>query len=207
MTFSHADEVERLILMSGGHTTIDYSRVQLKKKGKVDHTELDVQYFLRKMKNENQIVDHKDDLRSAKKELRAFEETMEKELPNMKKFNELRSILQEMIENPKGKTRRHASVKRTKREKEELKLKLKQFQSENPNISIDALFSTTENDILKKKSHMKAFQSFKEYEFLKSGIKDPRKDASTKRLTDLEILQKQMEKQDPVFEHFKYPGL
>jgi len=42
---------------------------------------------------------------------------------------------------------------------------------------------------------------------LKAGIKDPREEARSRRLTDLELLQRKMEKLDPVFEHFKYPGL
>ena len=106
------------------------------------------------MKNESKLVDHQEDLRVAKKDLRNFEENMEKDLPKLEKYNELRSVLQELVENPKGRTRRHVSSKRTKREREELRQKLLEFQKKHPGVSVSSLFSNEETDLLEKKSHV-----------------------------------------------------
>jgi hypothetical protein len=82
---------------------------------------------------------------------------MDKELPSLKRLKEFRSIAQEMIENPKGRTRRHASSRRTKRETEELYQKLKEYQASNPNIDVSSLFETDKADEIRKAMHKRSF--------------------------------------------------
>lgn len=145
------------------------------------------------MKNESKVVEQKAELREAKKKLRDFESNMDNELPSLKRLKDFRSIAQELIENPKGKTRRHVSGRRTKRETEELYQKLKDYQAENPNIDVASLFENDKIDGIRREMHKKSFQSFKKFEFLKAGIEDPRvKTEKPKR---------------ELFEPFNYPPL
>ena len=120
---------------------------------------------------------------------------MDNELPDLKKLKEFRSLAQEMIENPQHKTRRHKSNRRTKRETEELYEKLKAHEAANPGINLTSLFETEQIEKARLRMHKKAFQSYKDFEFLKAGINKPKKD------------QRGQAKESDVFEPFNYPGL
>ena len=85
-------------------------------------------------------------LRESKTQLRAFERNLEDEMPNLERLSQFKSIAQELIENPKHKTRRHASQRRTQRETEELYEKLKQYQIEHPNTDITSLYESYQAD-------------------------------------------------------------
>ena len=52
-------------------------------KGRLDHSELDQSYFMKKMKNESKLVEQKAELRDAKQKLREFESNLDKELKNL----------------------------------------------------------------------------------------------------------------------------
>ena len=108
---------------------IDQKETTMMPKRNLDHSELDKSYFMKKMQNDGKIVEQKTELREAREKLRNFESNLDKELPSLKRLKEFRSIAQELIENPKGRTRRHASSRRTKRETEELYQKLKEYQA------------------------------------------------------------------------------
>ena len=120
VTFSHADEAQKTLIKLKNDFYLDQRLVSVMPKGRLDHSELDQSYFMKKMKNESKLVEQKAELRDAKQKLREFESNLDKELPSLKRLKDFRSIAQEMIENPKGKTRRHVSGRRTKRETEEL---------------------------------------------------------------------------------------
>ena len=122
-------------MLTGGKLLVDVKLVGLMAKSKkLDHSELDKSYFLKKMKNESKVVDKKQDLREAKQRLRDFESNMEEELPSLKKLKDFRAVAKEMIENPKGKSRK--LIRRSKRETEELHEKLKEFASANPGVDV-----------------------------------------------------------------------
>ena len=82
---------------------------------------------MKKMKNEAHLVDQRAELREARAKLREFESNIDNELPKLNRLKEFRSVAQEMIENPKGRSRRHRSGRRTKRETEELYEKLRDY--------------------------------------------------------------------------------
>ncbi len=111
-------------------------------------------------------------------------------MPSLKRLKDFKSIAQELIENPKGKTRRHVSGRRTKRETEELYEKLKDYQKENPNIDVTSLFENDKIDGIRRELHKRSFQSFKKFEFLKAGIDE-----------------KKTEPKRDHFEPFNYPPL
>jgi hypothetical protein len=109
------------------------------------------------MKNEAELVDQRAELRDAKKRLRDFESNMDKELPSLKRLKDFKSIAQELIENPKGKQRRHVSGRRTKRETEELYEKLKDYQRENPHVDVTSLFENDKMDSIRRELHKRSF--------------------------------------------------
>ena len=120
LTFSHADEARKAMLLTSGEMFIDQNLVRVTPKGKLDHSEIDRTYFMRKMLNESKLVEEKADLRTARQKLRDFETNIENELPSLQRLQQFKSIAQEMVENPRGKTRRNMSLRRNKREREEL---------------------------------------------------------------------------------------
>ena len=61
-----------------------------------------------------------------------------------------------MIENPKHKTRRHQSQRRTQRETEELYEKLKEYQIQNPTVDVSSLYETYKADRARLNMHKRA---------------------------------------------------
>ena len=157
ITFSHADEAKQALMMLDGEFFLDQNIVTAMPKGKLDHSELDKSYFMKKMKNESKLVEQRSELREARGNLRDFESNIDKELPSLKRLKDFKSIAQELIENPKGKTRRHVSGRRTKRETEELYEKLKDYQKENPNIDVTSLFENDKIDGIRRELHKRSF--------------------------------------------------
>lgn len=191
VTFSHADEARKMLLQTGPEIFIDSKKVGVMEKGRLDHSELDSSYFVRKMKNEGRLVEKKAELREARKNLREYERNIEEEMPSIQRLKEFKSIAQEMIENPKGKTRRHSSNRRTQREQEELYEKIKAFQAKHPGVDVSMLFESEQAERVKLIQHKKAFENYKNYEFLKAGINKETKPA----------------KKRSVYEPFNYPPL
>jgi hypothetical protein len=191
VTFSHADEAKKVMISTGGEMIVNTEFVSVMAKGKLDHSEMDRAYFMRKMTNEGKMVDQTAELREAKLALREFERNIDKEMPHLKKLKDFKSLAQEMIENRKYKTRRHASTRRTKRETEELYAKMKDFQAANPGVDITTLFESEEAERARLRQHKKAFNAYKKFEFLKAGIlpEEKKKPAANP------------------YEPFNYPGL
>ena len=142
VTFSHADEAKLCSMMAASNFYINMTAIDILPKGNLDHSELDKSYFMKKLQNESELTEQRQELRDAKAKLRDFEQNMDNELPDLKKLKEFRSIAQEMIENPQHKTRRHRSNRRTKRETEELYEKLKAYEAANPGINLTSLFES-----------------------------------------------------------------
>ena len=57
ISFANADQAKQALMMTEGELLLDSTLVQLMAKGTLDHSELDRSYFMRKMKNESQLVD------------------------------------------------------------------------------------------------------------------------------------------------------
>lgn len=143
------------------------------------------------------MVEFSKELREAKEELRDFERNIDSEMPNLQRLKEFKSLAQEMIENPKGRTRRHQSQRRTQREVEELYEKLREYQAQHPHMDLSGLFENYEADRARLAMHKRALQSYKKFEFLKAGTgsKSQPEEASNKT------------RQSDVYEPFNYPGL
>jgi len=150
VTYSSADEATLAGLLTGGEFKIDLNTVTLMAKERLDHSELDRSYFLKKMQNEGKVVDEREALRNAKSDLRAYENNIDNELPVSKKLQEFKSVAQEMIENPRGKTRRNVSARRTKRELEELYSKMRKMEGENPKVDLTSLFESSKTENIRR---------------------------------------------------------
>jgi len=74
-----------------------------------------------------------------------------------KKLQDFKSVAQEMIENPRGKTRRNVSSRRTKRELEELYSKMKAMEGENPDVDLTTLFESSKTENTRREMHKRAF--------------------------------------------------
>ena len=157
VTFSHADEARQMLLSLPGEMQIENNLVEVMPKGKLDHSELDKSYCIRRMKNEAQMADQKAELREAKKRLREFEQNIDKELPKTKRLQEFKQLAQEILENSKHKTRRHESQRRTKREQEELNQRMRELQKEYPDLDLTQLFESEQAQKARREMHKRAF--------------------------------------------------
>jgi len=195
VTFSHADEAFRTVNFTPDQSMwIDQNNVSILAKGRLDHSELDKSYFLKKLENDSKVVEQKQDLREARERLADFEVNMEKDLPALAKLKEFRLIAQELIEDPAGGSKRHRSLRRTKREKEELYLKLKEYEKENPGVNLTTLYETEKIEKARIAQHKKAFRTYKKFEFLKAGVDQPQKTVAKENKLEH-------------YEPFNYPGL
>jgi hypothetical protein len=61
-------------------------------KGKLDHSELDKTYFMKKMFNESKLAEEKGELRLAKERLRNYESNIDKELPNLARLKGFKQL-------------------------------------------------------------------------------------------------------------------
>jgi len=57
ITFSHTDEAKKALLITEGELIIDTNFCNILGKGKLDHSEMDRAYFMRKIMNESKMVD------------------------------------------------------------------------------------------------------------------------------------------------------
>lgn len=162
-----------MMLALTGDMFIENNLVRVMAKGKLDHSDLDKSYLMRKMKNDAQVADQMAELREAKKKLRDYEQDIDKELPKTKRLQEFKWLAQEILEGRKHKTRRYTSQRRTKREQEELQERMRELQKEYPDLDLTQLFESERAQEARRETHKRAFQTFKRYEFLKAGILEP----------------------------------
>lgn len=92
VTFSHADEAKLCTMMAASNFYINMTAIDILPKGNLDHSELDKSYFMKKLQNESELTEQRQELRDAKAKLRDFEQNMDNELPDLKKLKEFRSI-------------------------------------------------------------------------------------------------------------------
>lgn len=79
-------------MMAASNFYINMTAIDILPKGNLDHSELDKSYFMKKLQNESELTEQRQELRDAKAKLRGFEQNMDNELPDLKKLKEFRSI-------------------------------------------------------------------------------------------------------------------
>lgn len=79
VTFSHTEETKLAIVLTA-EMMLPEGPLETFLKGKLDHGDLDPQWYFNKLKNDAKLVDEMEALREAKKELRDFEKNIDKDL-------------------------------------------------------------------------------------------------------------------------------
>jgi hypothetical protein len=105
LTFSHADEARVFIL---GHQLHYYKNVPIDAhlKARVDHSTMDLKFFLQNARNEAQTVKEIEQVRKAREELRQFEKEMDSHMPNRERIYELQRFAKSLIQDDKASTMR-----------------------------------------------------------------------------------------------------
>jgi len=187
VTYSHSDEA-KLALILGQSIYLNGLEAELTlKTAKVDHKDFDMRYNINKQRNEAQLVKELQTLRESRKELRDFEQNIDKDLPSLKKLKEFRELAREVIDNSE---KPRLGVKRSQAEEDALNDKIRKLQKENPDIDYTQLFDSERAEAARKAQHKKAFASYKAFQFLKHGVDAHAKKISGSGYLDVESLNK-----------------
>ena len=85
VTFSHADEA-RLFILENPNPFFEYDPIDIFLKSQVDHSNMDMRYFMAMARNDAKTVNEIQAVRDARARLRTFEQEMERELPSRKRL-------------------------------------------------------------------------------------------------------------------------
>jgi hypothetical protein len=111
LTFSHADEARAMLMdRSQSLSYLNYDKLTFHLKSKIDHSDLDPEYFVKRARNNAKIVDELKKVRETRQELRDFENNLDNELPSRKKLKAMKNLAKEVIEDPKYHTRQRTST-------------------------------------------------------------------------------------------------
>lgn len=133
VTYSHSDEA-KLALILGNGMFVENKEIELMvKNDKIDHKDFDTRYQLNKQRNESKVTEELKSLREARKELRIFEQNIDKDLPSLKKLKDFRSLAREVVDNRET-SKLGSLVGRTSAEEDALNEKIRALQKENPDV-------------------------------------------------------------------------
>jgi len=76
LTFSHSDEA-RLMLLKNQNLHLDGRRIHLNLKANIDHSEMDFDFLVGRLKNDERVAKEVSELRQARQELKEFEGEMD----------------------------------------------------------------------------------------------------------------------------------
>lgn len=196
VTFSHSDEAKLALILANG-MFVENKELELSvKNSNVDHKDFDTRYQLNKQRNESKITEELKALREARKDLRDFEQNMDKDLPSLKKLKEFRSLAREVLDN-KESSKLGSLAQRTTAEEEALNEKIRALQRENPDKDYTQLFETERAELARKAQHKKAFASYKAFQFLKHGVELQSKGLSGKTAAPVKEVPAPFKSKDP----------
>ena len=87
--------------MSNPIAFYDHDEVEVMLKSHIDHSSMDMQYFLASARNAAETVDEIQAVMDARKKLRDFESNLDSQLPSRKRLEKLRRFTQSLIEEHK----------------------------------------------------------------------------------------------------------
>ena len=105
VTFSHADEA-RLFMLQNHNAYYGTDQIEIFLKSKLDHSDMDMEFFMAKARNEAQTVDEIVAVRESRQRLRDFEKEMDAQLPSRKRLQKFRRFAQSLIEDHSYLTKR-----------------------------------------------------------------------------------------------------
>jgi len=172
LTFSHADEA-RLFLLENQNPYYDLDPIDIFLKSNLDHSSMDMQYFMAQARNESKTVEELKAVRESRKKLRDFEKELDSQLPSRKRLQKFRRFAQSLIEDHKYLTKNSENFgeMRSKLEKDRFDKKVKEFETANPHIDLTSIYENEKTEAARQSLQKKAYASYKAFHFLKQGIK------------------------------------
>ena len=89
VTFSHSDEA-RLFMLENHNPYYGTDPIEIMLKSKLDHSTMDMEYFMAQARNEAKTIDEVVAVREARQNLRSFEKKMDDQLPSRKRLQKVR---------------------------------------------------------------------------------------------------------------------
>ncbi len=151
----------------------EYDPIEVMLKSNLDHSTMDMQYFMAHARNEAKTVEEIQAVREARLRLRDYEKEMDSRLPSRKRLQKLRRFTQSLIEDSKYMTVRqeHFGQVRSPLENERLNKKAREFEAANPDVDLTPMFENEKTEAARQALHKKAYASYKAFHFLKNGVK------------------------------------
>ena len=203
LTFSHADEA-RLFLLDNPHPFFELYEIDLMLKSKLDHSDMDMQYFMANARNEAKTVEELKAVRESRKKLREFEREIDSQLPSRKRLQKFRRFAQSLVEDHKtlNKQEEHFGELRSKEEKDRFDRKVKEFEAAHPHVDLTPIYENDKTEAARKVLHKKAYASYKAFHFLKNGIKKG-SDILAEQEEELSTAKQRLRDNDP----YNFPAL
>lgn len=210
VTFSHADEA-RLFMLENANPYYGLDPIEIMLKSKLDHSTMDMQYFMAQARNEAKTIDELVAVREARQRLRSFEKEMDSQLPSRKRLQKARRFAASLVEDHDYMMKREDSFGqplRTPLEKERLDRKVAAFEAEHPDIDLTAIYENDKTEAVRQTLHKKAYASYKAFHFLKNGVKRgndllPESGSMHEKESSLSSAKKRLIDNDP----YNYPAL
>ena len=109
-------------------------------------------------------------MRRAQSELRNFEADLPKQMPQLHAMKDFRKLARNVIEHEVGLKRPLLARERTDEEEERLDNAIRQLQKEKPHMDLTTLLESRHTEGIRKKQHLKSYQTYKAYKFLKANL-------------------------------------
>ena len=204
LTFSHADEA-RLFLLENQNPYYDLDPIDIFLKSNLDHSSMDMQYFMAQARNESKTVEELKAVRESRKKLRDFEKEMDSQLPSRKRLQKFRRFAQSLIEDHKYLTKNSENFgeMRSKLEKDRFDQKVKEFETANPHIDLTSIYENDKTEAARQSLQKKAYASYKAFHFLKQGIKKGAELNPESEKADITTAKQRLRDNDP----YNFPAL
>ena len=164
LTFSHSDEVRKLLIGSGD-LRLETQRLDVFLKNDLNHEDFNAGYLKARTISDANILYKRENLKKAQDNLREYEKTFEENMPKSAKLVQMREAAKNAIDQNAFYDR--AAFPRSSKDEERLVGKIKEMERKT-----GADFSPLHHNEQKNvEAHKKAFDTYKSYSFLKAGLK------------------------------------
>jgi hypothetical protein len=147
---------------------LDIYKIEATLKNDLTHHDFNIGYLEQRTIEDSKIQYKKDNLDRAHKNLQEYEETFNKHMPKMANLSSMKSIAKDAIDQNYFYNR--DMFPRSKLEEERLVNKIKDMEK-HTGMDMSPLLDSKDKEVERIKRHKKAFETYKSYAFLKSGLK------------------------------------
>jgi hypothetical protein len=147
---------------------LDIYKLEAGLKNDLTHYDFNIDYLKQRTIEDSKIQYKKDNLDKAHTNLQEYEETFNQHMPKMANLNSMKSIAKDAIDQNYFYNR--DVFPRSKLEEERLVHKIKDMEK-HTGMDMAPLLDSKDKEAERVKRHKKAFETYKSYAFLKSGLK------------------------------------